>query len=66
MLGVGLREQIFKNRNLRQSGNPSQRLGLLIFHDAAQQVDLAILQPNLVLNLALPDHGLADAANAHV
>ncbi len=36
---------------------------MLIFHHAAQQVDFAFLQTNLVLDLALPDDGLGDSAD---
>ena len=36
---------------------------LLIFHDAAQQVGLTVFQADFVLDLALTDDGLADAAD---
>src|SRR6201987_648034 len=63
VLSVGLPKQIFQDRNLRQTRYSAQRLGLLIFQNAAQQVHLAFLQANLVLDLALPDDRLVDAPN---
>ena len=61
-----LREQIFQDRNLRQARNSGQRLGPLVFHDAAEHVDFSVLQADLVLNLALTDDWLADAADADI
>src|ERR1700728_493802 len=59
----GLAEEIAENRNLRESGDAGQRLGLLIFHDAAEQVGFAVFQADFMLDLALADDGLADAAD---
>ena len=63
MLGIGLREQILQNWNVRQARNSAQRLGLLVFQNSAQQVDFAFLQADFMLDLALPDYGLVDAAD---
>ncbi len=57
------REEIFQERNLRQSRECRSALGLLVFQDSAEQVDFAFLQADLVLDLALPDDRLADAAD---
>ncbi len=66
VVGVGLRKKVFQDRDRGQPRNPGQSFRLLVFHDAAQQVDFTIFQADLMLDLALSDHGLADAANAYV
>jgi hypothetical protein len=66
VLDVALGEQIFQDGNLRQSRNPTQRTDVLILQDSTQQVHFAFLQPNLMLNLPLPDHGLADASDVRL
>src|ERR1700688_2954219 len=66
MILRGLAEEVLEDGNLCQSRNSSQRFRLLIFHDSAQQIGLAVLQANLMLDLALPDDGLADAANVRL
>src|SRR5216684_9044715 len=63
MLGVGLAEQILENRNLSQSRNAAERFGLLVFQNSAHKVHFTIFEPNLMLYLALPDHGLANSAD---
>src|SRR5579864_277045 len=49
MILGGLAEEVFKDRNLCQARNSAQLLGLLVFHNAAQQVSLAIFQADFVL-----------------
>ena len=66
MLGIGLREQVLQDWNVRQTRNSAQRLGLLVFQNSAQQVDLAFLQADFMLDLALPDHRLVNAADIGV
>src|SRR5580704_771890 len=63
MILRGLTKEILEDRNLRQSRNAGQRLGLLVFHDAAEQVGFAVFQADFMLDLALADDGLADAAD---
>ena len=63
MILGGLPEQVFQDRNLGQARNAAQRLCLLVFHDSAQQVGFAVFEADFVFDLALPDDGLADAAN---
>src|SRR5215471_2369586 len=59
----GLAEQIPQDRNLRQARNSAELLSLLVFHDAAQKVGLTIFKADFVLNLALSNDRLADAAD---
>src|ERR1700676_5376118 len=63
MIGGALPEEIFQDGNLGESGNAGQRLGLRVLEHAAEHVDFAFLQSDFVLDLSLPDHGLADAAD---
>src|SRR5215472_4852573 len=63
MILLRLAKEVLEDRNLCESGNAGQLPGLLVFHDPAQQVGLTISQANLVLDLALSDDGLADAAD---
>src|SRR6202142_848795 len=58
-----LPEEIFQDRNLGKSGYAGQRPGLRLFQHAAEQVGFPFLQADFVLDLALSDHGLADAAD---
>ena len=55
--------KLLQNWNVRQARNSAQRLGLLVFQNSAQQVDFAFLQADFMLDLALPDYGLVDAAD---
>ena len=66
VVGIGLPKQILEDRNLRQPRNSRQRPGLRVFHHAAEQVDFPIFQADFILYLALPDHRLADTANAYI
>ena len=59
----GLAEQVLQDWNLGQAGDATELPGLLVFHNSAQQVGFAIFQANFMLNLALTDDGLADAAD---
>src|SRR5580700_812180 len=61
VISGALPEEPFQNWNLAQSWNAGQLFGLRVFQHAAEHVYLAFLQPNFVLDLALPNHGLADA-----
>ena len=63
MILRGLAEEIAEDGNLRESGDAGERLGLLIFHDSAEQVGLAVFQADFMLDFALADDGLADAAD---
>ena len=56
-------EEIFQEWNLRQQGHATKGLGLAVFEQPAQQVDFAFLQADFMFDLALPDDGLADAAD---
>jgi hypothetical protein len=58
-----LTKQPFQDRNLRQAGDTAQLLGLLIFHDAADEVGFTVAQANFMFDFALADDGLADAAD---
>ena len=58
-----LAKEVFQYRNLGQAGDSAELLGLLIFHNAAQQVGLAVLQTDFMFDLALSNDGLADAAD---
>ena len=66
MFGFALRKKIFQDRNGRQAWNSAQRLRLRVFQHAAQQADFAVLQADFVFNLALSNHRLIDATDAHV
>src|ERR1700690_2712795 len=59
----GLPEEILEDWNLRQAGNSAELPGLLVFHDSAEQAGLAVFQADLMLDFALADDGLADAAD---
>src|ERR1039457_2606027 len=58
-----LGEQIFEERNGRQSWNSRQRLGLSVFKDTAHDVNFAFPEANFLFDLALPDHWLRNAAD---
>src|SRR3984957_7573263 len=65
MVGRSLTEKIFENRNLRQPGDSSQRLGLRIVHDPADQARLTVAQADFAeVDFFLSNDGLSDAANA--
>ena len=66
MLGGGLAEQMTQNRNLRKPWNPSQGFRRAVFQHSAQQIDLALLKANLVLNFSLANDGLTDAADVRL
>src|SRR5665811_1739957 len=50
-------EQVLQDRDLRQEWNSRQSLVVFLLQDAAQQVDIAVLQADLVLHLALSNYG---------
>src|SRR5215470_18045509 len=58
----GLAEQIFQDRNLGQPRDSAELLGLLVFHDAAEQVRLTVFKADFMFNLPLSNDGLANAA----
>ena len=62
-LFIVLREQIPQNRNLAEDGRAGMIVSDLIFQDAAQQVHLAIFEPDLMVHATAADNGLAYAAN---
>src|SRR5690348_1875532 len=63
---AGLAKQVLQDRNLRQPRDAAQRPRLLVFQNSAQQVRLSIFQTDLVLDLALADDRLADAADTRL
>src|SRR5262249_55709408 len=63
MFGVRLREQVLQDWNLRQSRDSTQRARLLVFQDAAHQVDFAFAQADFMFDLALSNDWLVDAAD---
>ncbi len=65
VLLIVLPEQILEDRKLGQAGIAAHRLRFGVSQQASKQVDLAIFQAGLVLNVALADLGLAEAANVH-
>src|SRR5258706_7773180 len=65
MLGVGLRKQILQNGYGSEAGNTAQRPGLLVFEDAAQKVYFTIFQTDFMLDLALANNRLVDAADIY-
>src|SRR6266566_6424522 len=66
MLRGSLTKQVFQDRNLRQSGNPGETLGLQVLQHSAHKVGFAFAQPDDVLDLSLADDRLRDAANVRV
>ena len=62
-LFIVLREEILQNRNLAEDRRTGMIVGDLIFQNAAQQVHLAIFEPDFMVDATAADDGLADAAN---
>src|ERR1700704_1742381 len=66
VLDVSGGEQVLEQRNLREARQSAEGLDVLVLEDAAEKIDFAFLQANFVLDFALTDDGLRDAANIAV
>src|ERR1700690_4242662 len=62
-LFADVRRQILPKWNLRNAGYPIQVLRGVALDQAAENADLAVLEANIVFDLALADDGLLDAAD---
>ena len=65
MLGVGLRKQILQQRDRSESRNSAQGSRLLVFENPSEQIHFAIFKPDFMLDLALSNDWLIDAADVH-
>ncbi len=66
MILRSLPKEVSQDWNLRQPRNAAQRLGLGVVKDSANQARLPVSQTDFMLDLFLPDDGLADAADARL
>ena len=63
MIDGALPEQILEKRNLRQTGNSGEVLGLRILKHSAHQVGFTFAESDYVFNLSLSNNRLRNATN---